>query len=138
MDIIKTLNEIQYLKLEAKYTESKIEELKARRSSIKSTSDVGVQPGSHVLTANNDSLINMISNIEELEKSLEADLSKMYQLEKVVTEKIAVLDPKKRIIVKLHYFEGETLEYICGEIGYSFRHTSRMFKEALNELEKLA
>lgn len=138
MDIIKTLNEIQYLKMESKYTEDKIRELKERRTSIKSTSDLGVTPGSHVSNPNNDNCLNMMTSIKDLEVALEKDLSMMYSLEKEVTKVMEQLEPKKRIIIKLHYFEGEAIEYICGVIGYSFRHTARMHKEALDELKKLA
>lgn len=138
MDIIKILKEIQFLKLEAKYTEEKIQELKERRTSIKSTSDSSIAPGSHVSNPNNDNCFNMINSINDLGKTLEKDLERMYKLENEITDKLTVLEPKKRLIIKLHYFEGEAIEYICGVVGYSFRHTRRLHKEALEELKKLA
>lgn len=138
MDIIRTLKEIQFMKLESKYTEEKIRELKERKTSIKSSSDSNIAPGSRVANANNDNCIDLMISVKELEKTLEKNLDRMYRLENEVDNKLEELEPKERIIVKLHYFEGETIEYICGIINYSFRHTRRMHKEALEKLKKMA
>lgn len=138
MDIIRTLKEIQYLKLEIKYTEEKLNELDDRKTSIKSTNDIGISPGSHTSNPNSDRFLDAMIAIDKYKETLKNDLNRAYELEREVTDKITALDPKKRIIIKLHYFEGEPIEYICGIIGYSFRHTRRMHMEALEELKKLA
>lgn len=138
MDIVKMLNEIQFLKMESKYTEDKIRELKERKTSIKSSCNSNITPGSHVTKPKSDNCIDLMISVKELEKTLEKSLDKMYRLQNEVNDKLTVLDPKERIIIKLHYFEGETIEYICGVINYSFRHTRRLHKEALEKLKKMA
>ncbi|PHV69768.1 hypothetical protein CS063_13700 [Sporanaerobium hydrogeniformans] len=137
MDIIKTLKDIKYIKMEADYTKDKLEEIRERRKSIKSSSNSNIAPGSHVSTPNS-SMIDSIVSIEELEKMLDAKLSHMYKLENEVVEKLEVLEPKERVVIKLHYFEGETLEHICGVIKYSWRHTMRIYKGAMEKLKKMA
>lgn len=135
MDVIKTLKDIQFLRMEAEYTKNKISELKEKKTSIKSSSSNQVQPGSHVSNPNNDSRTDMMISIELLEEQLEKKLAKVYRLEQQVNDSIDELEPKERIVIKLHYFEGESLERICSVINYSFRHTKRIHREALKKLK---
>lgn len=137
MDVLKTLKEIKYINLEIDYTKKKLEELRNRKASIKSTSDVGTQAGSYVSNPNKNPM-DLVCNITDLEHVLEEKLSKMYKLEKDVENKLDVLEPKERIIIKLHYFEGKTLEGICVHINYSYRHTKRMFNEAVKRLKSIS
>lgn len=137
MDIIKTLKEIKYIHMELEYTKKRLEDLRSNKVSIKSSSDVGTQAGSHVSNPNKNPM-DLVCNITDLEQVLEEKLSRLYSLEKEVEKELDILDPKERMIIKLHYFEGETLEYICGVINYSYRHTKRMFNEAIGKLKDVS
>lgn len=137
MNIIKTLKEIKYIHMELEYTRKRLEALRSNKSSIKSSSDVGTQSGSHVSNPNKNPM-DLVCNITDLEKVLEDKLNRIYSLEKEVEEELDILEPKERMIIKLHYFEGETLEYICGVINYSYRHTKRMFNDAISKLKEVS
>lgn len=137
MDIIKTLKEIRYIHMELEYTRKRLETLRSNKASIKSSSDVGTQAGSHVSNPNKNPM-DLVCNITDLERTLEGKLSKLYKLEKQVEEELETLEPIERLIVKLHYFDGETLECICGVIGYSYRHTKRIFREAIGKLREVS
>ena len=137
MDILKTLKDIKYINMEIDYTTKKLEELRNRKASIKSSSDVGNQSGSHVSNPNKNPM-DLVCSIADLETLLEEKLSDLYRLEKDAESKLDVLEPKARVVLKLHYFENESLESICGIINYSYRHTKRIFNEAVNTLKKIS
>lgn len=40
-------------------------------------------------------------------------------------------------ILHMHYMEGRSFEWVAGEIGYSFRHTTRLHGEALKEIDRI-
>ena len=134
MDIIKTLKEIQYIKLEIKYLEGKLIEKKSSMTGVKSATNTEIAAGSHVSNPSNQ-MTEQIIAIEELEDRISVKMAKVKELENQVDEQIACLDPKERTVVKLYYCEGETLEYICGVVNYSFRHTKRIHREALKKLK---
>ena len=137
MNVIKTLKEIQYLKLDVKYSEDKLREMVGRRTSIKSSCDASISPGSHVTNTNNNMADSMIS-IESLQAEIIEKNNRIKELQREIDDKLVDLEPKERIIIKLHYMEGETLEYICGVIKYSWRHTIRLHKKALEKLKKVS
>lgn len=137
MDVLKTLKDIRYINMEIEYTNKKIEELRNRKASIKSTSDIGTQSGSHVSNPNKNPM-DLICSIADLEQTLEEKLIKLYRLKKDTEDQLDVLEPKARMIIKLHYFEGVPIEGICGIINYSYRHTKRMFNEAVNTLKQIS
>lgn len=133
MDVIKTLKDIQYMKMDIKYIEEKLHEKRINISSVKSD----MSPGSNVSNTCKQITESLVT-IEEIENELIEKRNKVLELEKQVEEKIKTLEPKERIILKLYYCEGETLEYICGVVNYSFRHVSRMHRKALSKLEKMS
>lgn len=133
MDVLKTLKEIQYLRLDLKYIEDKLTELRNRMISVTSSGNADITPGSHVSSSYNK-LDNNLVSIEELQKKICVTRKKIVELEEQVEVKLDILEPKERLIIKLYYFEGETIEYICGVVNYSYRHTKRIYRLALGKL----
>ena len=134
VDVLKTLKDIQYLRLDLKYIEDKLTELRNKMTSITSAGNSDITPGSHVFNSNNK-LDNNLVSIEELQKKICTTRKRIIELEEQVEIKLEVLEPKERLVIKLYYFEGETIEYICGVVNYSYRHTKRIYRLALGKLE---
>lgn len=51
---------------------------------------------------------------------------------------IAMLDPRERQLVRLHYIDGLKWEQVCLEMDYSWRQVHRIHSSALNKLKEEA
>ena len=73
-----------------------------------------------------------------LETKLARIRSDRWTLRMHIIEDISkVPDPVHRRILSLHYLEGRSWEWIAVEIGYSYRHTTRLHGEALQAMDKI-
>lgn len=137
IDIVKKLKELQVLRMNINYLVDKYKELKSKSTGIKSPDYSQIPAGSHVSNIDNMMDINLIQQ-EEITNKIRDTRNKIDEIEQEVSEYIERLEPKEQVLIRLHYIEGETLEYICGVIQYSFRHTFRIHKKALEKLSEMS
>ena len=133
-DTIKDLKDIQYLRMDIDYYKDKLKELEEGKSGIKSSSNSDITPGSHVTNPNNSSA-DVLIRIDELKEYIHKKEIELKETISRVNNKLDVLEPKEKIVIELHYINGETIEYICGVVNYSYRHTNRLHKSALRKLK---
>lgn len=74
--------------------------------------------------------------------SLQTDLARTrsdrWTLRMHIIEDISrIPDPVHREILSKHYLEGKSWELIAVEIGYTYRHTTRLHGEALQAMDKI-
>ena len=133
MDIRHKLNSYIPLVREIKYLESKIEAIRDRQTSIRSSSDVSeVQaPG-----GNSDKIGSSIAELIDLEDMYLAKINKATIQLKEIEMLIEELTPTERLLMRAKYIDGERLESICGIIGYCYRQTKRIHREAIVKLEQ--
>lgn len=133
MDIRYKLNSYIPLMREIKYLERKIEAMRDRQTSIRSSSDVcEVQaPG-----GNSDKIGNAIATLNDLEdmylKKIEKANAELREIEALIDN----LEPVERLLIRARYIDGEYFEFICGIIGYSYRQTMRIHKCAIRKLQQ--
>lgn len=133
MDIRNKLNSYIPLVREIRYLESKIEAIRDRQTSIKSTSDVGeVQ----ACGGNNDKIGNSIAELIDLEQMYLDKIDKANAELKEIEMLIEELTPTERLLMRAKYIDGEHLEAICGIIGYCYRQTKRIHREAIVKLQQ--
>lgn len=133
MDIRHKLNSYIPLVREIKYLESKIEAIRDRQTSIRSSSDVSeVQaPG-----GNSDKIGTTVAEIIDLEKMYTEKIIKATDQLKEIEHMIDVLTPTERLLIRARYIDGEYLEAVCGIIGYSYAQTKRIHDAALRKLDE--
>lgn len=133
MDIRHKLNSYIPLVREIRYLENKIEAIRDRQTSIKSTSDVSeVQaPG-----VNSDKIGNSIAELIDLEDMYLSKIDKANAELKEIETLIEELTPTERLLIRAKYIDGEYLEAICGIIGYSYGQTKRIHNAALRKLDE--
>ena len=79
----------------------------------------------------------LLSDKEDLENRIARLKSKNAQVKKEILEEIDTLEDAKHIEVLESYFiDGLTIEEIADYIGYTPRHTYRLYDEALKLLMK--
>ncbi len=133
-DVIKALKDIQYLRMDIDYYKSKLKEIEEGQTGIKSSSNSNITPGSHVTNPNNSSADILIKTEELKEYICKKEVELKETIRKVRAE-LDILEPKEKIVIELYYINGETIEYICGVVNYSYRHTNRLHKSALRKLK---
>lgn len=135
MNIRNKLNSYIPLVREIRYLESKIEAIRDRQTSIKSTSDMSeVQapaPG-----GNSDKIGNAIAELIDLEDMYLSKIDKANAELKEIETLIEELTPTERLLIRAKYIDGEYLEAICGIIGYSYGQTKRIHNTALRKLDE--
>ena len=133
MDIRHKLNSYIPLVREIKYLENKIEAIRDRQTSIRSSSDVSeVQaPG-----GNSDKIGNSIAELNDLEDMYLRKIEKANAELKEIEALIDNLEPVERLLIRARYIDGEYFESICGIIGYSYRQTMRIHKCAIRKLQQ--
>ena len=136
-DTIKDLKVIQYLRMDIDYYKDKLKELEEGRVGIKSSGNSDITPGSHV-TNHNNSNADVLIRIEEIKEYIHKKEVELKETVSRVKNRLDVLEPKEKIVIELHYINGETIEYICGVVNYSYRHTNRIHKSALRKLKNLS
>lgn len=131
MDIRHKLNSYRPLVREIDYLKRKIEAMRDRQTSIRSSSDVSeVQaPGS-----NSDKIGNSVAELIDLEQMYLDKIDKATSQLKEMEHMIDILTPTERLLIRARYIDGEYLEAICGIIGYSYVQTKRIHKAALKKL----
>ena len=133
MSIIKELEETQYVKLKINHLRHKLAEKMELKTSIKSAMSTEIAVGSHVAKFDRG-IDSILASIEEIEQEINRNIVIEEQLMNHIEDKIQDLPPKERMLIKLHYCHGETLEYISEVIGCTPRHIVRKHKEVLNKL----
>lgn len=128
MDIRHKLNSYIPLMREIKYLENKIEAIRDRQTSIRSSSDVSeVQaPGS-----NSDKIGTTVAELIDLEDMLEDKIKASHKARREIEGMISMLPPTEKKIIELKYIGCESFERICKEIGYSYRQTIRLHNKAI-------
>lgn len=133
MDIVKRLKNFRSLVTELEYLENKIQGIRDRQTSIKSSSDTTEGSG---CGGNTD---KVGGSVTDLLYSQELYLEKAELIKKeleAIESAIGVLDPIERVIIRAKYVDGEPLESVCCIVGYSYRQTKRRHAIAIKKLEQ--
>lgn len=133
MDIRRTLNSYRPLVREINYLEHKIETMRDRQTSIKSSSDVSEVQAP---CGNSDKIGNSVSELIDLEQMYLDKIDKATKQLKVIEHMIDILTPTERLLIRARYVDGEYLEAVCGIIGYSYGQTKRIHNAALRKLSE--
>ena len=133
MDIRHKLNSYIPLVREIRYLEKRIEAIRDRQTSIRSSSDVSeVQ----VSGGNSDKIGDSIATLDDLEDMYLRKIEKANVELKEIEALIDELEPVERLLIRARYIDGEYFESICGIIGYSYRQTMRIHKCAMRKLQQ--
>lgn len=133
MDIRHKLNSYIPLVREIRYLENKIEAIRDRQTSIRSSSDVCEVQASG---GNSDKIGNSIAELNDLEDMYLRKIEKANAELKEIEALIDDLEPLERLLIRARYIDGEYFESICGIIGYSYRQTMRIHKCAMRKLQQ--
>lgn len=76
------------------------------------------------------------ARLDELDRSLHAQLERKLQIREEITEKIdAMSDETEGLILRMKYIHGLSFGKIAEKTGYSRRHTIRLHGQALENFE---
>lgn len=133
MGIRQKLNSYIPLMREVRYLENKIEAIRDRQTSIRSSSDASGVQG---LSGNNDKIGSAVAELIDLEKMYLDKIDRASIQLKEIETLIEGLTPTERLLMRAKYIDGEHLEAICGMIGYCYRQTKRIHREAIEKLQR--
>ncbi|MBE6021666.1 MAG: hypothetical protein E7231_00370 [Cellulosilyticum sp.] len=133
MDIRHKLNSYRPLIREINYLERKIEAMRDRQTSIRSSSDVSEVQASG---GNSDKIGNSVAALNDLEDMYLRKIEKANAELREIETLIDTLEPVERLLMRARYIDGEYFEHICGIIGYSYRQTMRIHKCAIRKLQQ--
>lgn len=133
MNIKKRLQEYRHKTVELKQIKEKVEILKERTTSIRSSSDC-----SEVLAAggNSDKIGELVANIVDLQNRYYEKMLEIIAEQKDIEQMIEQLDPVERLLMRARYFEGVSWEEVCLLIGYGWAQTHRLHSKSLSKLAR--
>ena len=134
MTVKQRLKNFIAIKREIEYLENKIRNMKDRQTSIRSSSNTEDVPA----FGSCDKLSESIASYLDLVDEYTVKLNKLYIEQKEIEKLIEPLTSTERLLMRARYVDGETMECVCGIIGYSWRQTNRIHSVALSKLEKMA
>lgn len=76
-----------------------------------------------------DRMAELLEQYEAKEAELTAALVE-------IENAIKKLEPRERLLVRLHYIDGQTWEQVAVEMGYSWRQVHRIHSDALDKLKE--
>ena len=135
MTVKQRLKNFVVVKREIEYLENKIKNMRDRQTSIRSSSNTEEVPS---FGNCEDKLSESIASYLDLIDEYTVKLNKLYIEQKKIEKLIEHLTPTERLLIRARYIDGETMECVCGIIGYSWRQTNRIHSVALSKLEKMA
>lgn len=126
------LQQYANMEKELKTIEEKIEYLKEKKTSIRSTVISDMPKGS---SNSNDAILDLLSEIEEItilyfEKYSQL-LKKLKEIEKTLDK---IDNPLERTVLRMAYIERKRFEEIACEIHYSYRTVRRLHKAGLKKI----
>lgn len=87
-------------------------------------------------SAPSDRLSKIISKIVDMEHEVDADIDRLQETKHQVEAAIAGVSPAAlRDVLTLKYINGLRWEDIALKLHYTFRHTTRLHRSALKEIE---
>lgn len=111
--------------------EQEINELRLDRMIPGSPAQDGMPHGS-----GGGDLSGYAARLDELDRSLHAQLERKLQIREEITEKIdAMSDETEGLILRMKYIHGLSFGKIAEKTGYSRRHTIRLHGQALENFE---
>ena len=117
MDVLKALKRIQFLTMYKVYIEQKLKE-------------------SIINTLNCNTYVEYrLEEQEKLKAKLLANQEETNELKRSLDEYLDKLECSEKKIICLYYYENKKMNEISKVIGYSERHTGRLYKKALYFLQ---
>lgn len=132
MSIKKKLQEHYYKNKELIQLQERIQHLRYKSQSIKSSSDIGDVPCSG--SGNTDKIGSIIATVCDLEDMYLSKLDEVFAEQKEIEDSIAELEPVERLLIRARYIECLGWDEIADIIGYTERHTHRIHSAALIKL----
>lgn len=127
------LRRYKYMDDEVIQLKREIEELREKATSIRGAQFDEIPCHAN---SNNDKIGKVISKLVDMENMYIEKIWEITEEQKRLEEMIDSLPENERIIIRKKYKEGKTLEKICVEMNYSWRHITRLHGEALNRLRE--
>lgn len=118
---------------QARDLEYRIAEIKERMTSISST-NFDNMPICH---GNNDKLTEALCKLKDLGDRYIELWGRVAEEELEITNMINKLDYREQKLIRLRYVDCKPLEEIACILGYTYRHTSRIYKRIYEKLEKM-
>lgn len=131
MTIKQRLKDYIGLSQEVIYLENKINMLREKQTSL--NCGYGDGPKS---TSCNDKISYMVADLVDMEEALKIKREKITKEKKEIEKMTEILTPIERLLIRARYIDGESLESVCGIIGYSWRQTNRIHGIALKKMEE--
>jgi len=126
------LNEVRQRDREINQKCERLDELKAKSTSIRSPD----YASDRVQTSpNGDSLPRIIADIVDLQEEINADIDRFVDLKAALKEAIDTLPIEESSVIYLKYFNYETIPQIAEETHYCTRMVKRIHKRALQHLK---
>lgn len=127
------LKEYDEIKRERNHLERKIKEIEwelygARSQNLDGMPRTGTG-GGDVLERKLDRKSELLEMYQNKKKELDAALVR-------IEEAIEKLEPRERLLVRLHYLDGMKWEKVAVEMGYSWRQVHRIHADALKKLKE--
>lgn len=114
--------------------EEKLFILDERIKSVRSPNLSGMPRGSTPITVE-----DLIGDKEELEKRIDRLKKKTRGLKAAILSEIDSLEDDRYCeILEAHFIDGQTLESIADNMGYTERHIYKLYKKALVKLTKIS
>ncbi|UWG96796.1 hypothetical protein LPY66_18245 [Dehalobacter sp. DCM] len=79
---------------------------------------------------------DILAAIADLKTELQEQLEEAYRLQAAIEKAIKTLPEREKYLIRARYIEGKTIEQICVEMNYTWRHTNRIHSKALVMLSK--
>ena len=118
-------------RISAKVLEREIDELRLDRMIPGSPAQDGMPHGS-----GGGDLSGYAARLDELDRSLHAQLERKLRIRKEITDKIdAISDETEGLILRMKYIHGLSFGKIAEKTGYSRRHTIRLHGQALENFK---
>jgi len=128
---------LQQVKLYDTNIDSKLEEVaRLKDLMLKITTTLKGDPVSGTRTV--DKMGDAVSKIVDLEREINEDIDAYVLLKRQVRDVVEkVKDPDQAAVLYKRYFHYEHWEQIAYEMGYTYRHITRIHGHALQTVEKL-
>lgn len=131
LNIKQKLKHYRYNSKELVSLKQRIEALKDRQTSIRSTSDFTDVIAS---TGNSDKIGELIAKIVDLQQLYYEKMLQILDEQKELESMIECLDPDERLLIRLYYSDGYTWEEVAVYMGYTWRHIHRLHSKILEKL----
>jgi len=128
---------LQQVKLYDTNIDSKLEEVaRLKDLMLKITTTLKGDPVSGTRTV--DKMGDAVSKIVDLEREINEDIDAYVLLKRQVRDVVEkVKDPDQAAVLYKRYFHYEHWEQIAYEMGYTYRHITRLHGEALQAVRKI-